>query len=76
MKTFSIDQAKENFDEILEHAEQGGTVFIVGENGEAYELVATIVPKKGPRKAGSARGRVKMADDFDAPLPEFEPYLE
>ena len=76
MKTFSIDQAKENLDEILEHAKQGGTVFIVGENGEAYELVATIVPKKGPRKAGSARGRVKMADDFDAPLPEFEPYLE
>lgn len=76
MKTFTIDEAKENLDKVLEHAKQGGTVFIVGENDEAYELVATIVPKKGPRKAGRLKGKIKITDEFYEPLPEFKPYTE
>ncbi len=30
---------------------------------------------QAPREPGSAKGRVHIHDDFDAPLPEFEPYL-
>lgn len=32
-------------------------------------------PARQPRKAGSAEGQVKMADDFDAPLPDFDEYM-
>jgi hypothetical protein len=28
-----------------------------------------------PRKAGSAKGMVKMSDDFDAPLDDFAEYM-
>ena len=29
-----------------------------------------------PRRAGSAKGQVTIADDFDAPLDEFKEYTE
>ncbi len=74
MKTFTIDEAKENLDKVLEHAKQGGTVILVGEDNQAYQLVATIVPKKGPRKAGRLKGKIKLTDEFFEALPEFEPY--
>ena len=32
MKTFTVQEAKDNFDEVLKHAAQGGTVIIVGDD--------------------------------------------
>lgn len=74
MKTFTIDEAKQNLDKVLEHAKAGGTAIIVGEDNQAYQLVATIAPKPGPRKAGRLKGKIKITDEFYEPLPEFEPY--
>ena len=48
----------------------------VGEYDEAYELVSTIVPKKGPRKPGRLKGKIMISNDFDEPLPEFKQYME
>jgi antitoxin (DNA-binding transcriptional repressor) of toxin-antitoxin stability system len=76
MKTFTVEDAKQNLDAVLDHAKQGGTVIIIGEDDKAYELVATIVPKKGPRKAGLFKGKIKITDEFFEPLPEFKPYME
>lgn len=76
MKTFTVEEAKANLDAVLEHAAQGGTVIIIGEDEKAYQLVATIAPKKGPRKAGLFKGKIKITDDFDEPMPEFKPYME
>lgn len=76
MKTFTVEEAKQNLDAVLEHARQGGTVIIIDEDDKAYELVATIVPKKGPRKPGSAKGKIIITDEFYEPLPEFKPYME
>ncbi len=76
MKTFTIEEAKQNLDEVLEHANQGGTVIIIGEDEKAYEIVSTIVPKKGARKAGLFKGQIKVTDEFFEPLPEFKPYME
>ena len=76
MKTFTVEEAKQNLDAVLEHAKQGGTVIIIGEDDKDYKLVSTIVPKKGPRKAGRLKGKIKITDEFYEPLPEFEPYME
>ena len=73
MKTFTIDEARDDLDALLEHARQGGTV-IIADADQAYKLVATIAPRKGPRKAGSAKGKMILTDEFFEPLPEFEPY--
>lgn len=74
MKTFTLEEAKQDLDKVLEHANQGGTVIIIGEDDKAYQLVSTIIPKKGPRKPGSAKGDMILTDEFFEPLPEFEPY--
>ena len=76
MKTFTVEEAKQNLDEVLEHANQGGTVILIGDDEQAYELVSTIVPKKGARKAGLFKGQIKITDEFYEPLPEFKPYME
>ncbi len=76
MKTFTVQEAKENLDKVLEHANEGGTVILIGEDDKAYELVATIIPKKGPRKAGLFKDQIKITNEFYEPLPEFKPYME
>ncbi len=75
MKQFTVEEAKQNLDAVLNHAMQGGTVIIIGEDDQAYELVATIAPKKSPRKAGLFKGKIKITDEFHVPLPEFKPYM-
>ena len=76
MKQFTVAEAKNDLDAVLDHARQGGTVIIKEADGKAFKLVSTIIPKKGPRKAGRLKGKLVIADDFDAPLPEFEPYMK
>lgn len=76
MKTFTVEQAKQNLEAVLEHAKEGGTVLIIGEDDKAYELVATILPKEGPRTPGRLKGQIKITDEFFEPLPEFKPYME
>ena len=74
MKTFIVEEAKQNLDDVLEHTKNGGTVVIIGEDDQAFKLVATIMPKPGPRKAGRLKGKIKITDEFYEPLSEFEPY--
>ena len=76
MKTFTLEEAKQDLDKVLEHAKQGGTVILIGEDNQAYKLVSTHIPKKGPRKAGRLKGKIKITDEFYEPLPEFEPYTK
>ena len=45
------------------------------------ELVEMLAKEPSPEppariKPGSARGLVSMAEDFDAPLADFEPYMK
>ena len=76
MMKVTVDEAKKNLDEALEHAKAGGTVLIIGEDEQAYKLVATIYTKPGPRKAGRLKGKIMITDEFYEPLPEFEPYTK
>ena len=76
MKQFTVAEAKNDLDAVLEHARQGGTVLITEDDGKAYKVVSTIVPKNGPRKPGMFKGQITIAEDFDDPLPEFEPYMK
>ena len=75
MKKFTYEAAKENFDEMMEHAQEGLHVYVTGSDGREYLLTLEYSPPNKPRRPGSARGRVWMAEDFDAPLPEMAPYM-
>jgi antitoxin (DNA-binding transcriptional repressor) of toxin-antitoxin stability system len=59
---------------LIDAALRGEPVFIE-RDGEALVQLIPLKQTFHPRKAGSAKGMVKMADDFDAPLDDFAPYM-
>jgi antitoxin (DNA-binding transcriptional repressor) of toxin-antitoxin stability system len=67
MESYSVQEAQDHLQKLIDEAQHGKTVLILGENDEAVQLVPVKAPAK-PRKAGSARGLIKMSPDFDAPL--------
>jgi antitoxin (DNA-binding transcriptional repressor) of toxin-antitoxin stability system len=75
MKQVHIDEAKERLSDLIDATLRGEIVYIATDD----ERLVRLVPEgfaKGPRKAGGAKGQIKMADDFDAPLEEFAEYLK
>ncbi|MCE2473052.1 MAG: type II toxin-antitoxin system prevent-host-death family antitoxin [Anaerolineae bacterium] len=76
MKNYTMETAAADFDELMEHAQQGLVVNIIGSDGREYELKLKPLPPKKPRKAGLFKGKIKITDEFYEPLPEFKPYME
>ncbi len=65
----NISEAKSKFSKLINQVIAGEEI-IVAKSGKP---VAKIVPIEKPtqnRKPGSAKGKITIADDFDAPLPE------
>jgi prevent-host-death family protein len=73
MTRVNIAQAKARFSELVRKALSGEEVVIARDNKPLLTLVPLVRPGQ-PRVPGSARGRVRMAPDFDAPVPDFEDY--
>jgi prevent-host-death family protein len=67
-RTVNVHEAKTHLSRLLERVANGEEVTIA----KAGKPVARLVPvgKPGMRKLGIDAGRVVVADDFDAPLPE------
>jgi len=67
--TINVYAAKTRLSELIDRASQGEEI-VIARNGRP---VARLSPYKAlgtKRKLGSLEGRVKIAADFDAPLPE------
>jgi antitoxin (DNA-binding transcriptional repressor) of toxin-antitoxin stability system len=75
MVQYSLRDAQDRLEELVDDAQQGKTVVILDEKNRAVKLVPVPMVSV-PRKAGSARGQIKMAADFDAPLPDFDDYMQ
>jgi antitoxin (DNA-binding transcriptional repressor) of toxin-antitoxin stability system len=73
MQQVPLNEAQEQLLSLVNAALQGETVLIVRDDQHTVQLVP-VAPGKQPRKAGSAKGLVWIADDFDAPLPDFREY--
>ena len=68
-KTVNVHEAKTHLSRLLEEVRQGEEVVIAKAGKPVARLVAvTKEPKR--RQPGSAKGRIWIAEDFDAPLPE------
>ena len=72
----NVHEAKTHLSRLLEQVRLGEEV-VIAKSGKP---VARLVAIEGPRKRrvpGSAKGRIKIAEDFDAPLPdEIQRYFE
>lgn len=73
MEQYSLQEAQDHLKELITNAQQGKTIVILDENNQAVRLVPLNTMSK-PRKAGSAKGLIKMADDFDTQLSDFDEY--
>ncbi|MEM1115046.1 MAG: type II toxin-antitoxin system prevent-host-death family antitoxin [Bacteroidota bacterium] len=71
--TVGLNEAKERLPELVEEAASGEEVVISRGDGASFRLVPVATARLSP-VFGSARGLVDMADDFDDPVPGFEPY--
>ena len=74
MFEIDISQAKAQLDALLQTALAGDDVIITKNNQPVLKLsrVGQTVKR---RQSGSARGQIKMAEDFDAPLDDFREYM-
>jgi prevent-host-death family protein len=68
MAKVNLYEAKTSLSELVERAAAGEEIIIAKAGKPRARLVplASAVPERRP---GRARGRIRIADDFDAPLP-------
>ena len=70
-KQYNVAEAKAHFSTLVREALRGQEVVIARDNRPLVKLVPV---DPGPRVPGSAKGQVRMAPDFDAPLDDFADY--
>ena len=70
-RTYNIHEAKTNLSRLIEQAQRGDDVVIARAGVPVVRLVAVSLPT-GERPLGTEAGRLVIADDFDARLPDSE----
>jgi prevent-host-death family protein len=66
--TVNTHEAKTNFSQLLRQV-QAGEEIVIAKSGTPVARLVPIVHDVITRSPGSAKGKVVLAGDFDAPLP-------
>ena len=74
MMQLTVDEAKNQLSELLKAASKGEQVIIQNHEGQDFQIISLAPTVKHPQY-GSAKGIVKMLDNFDDPIEEFENYM-
>lgn len=69
MQTVNIHEAKTNFSKLVDAAANGEEI-IIAKAGTPTARLVPIQVQKPVRMPGSMKGKIKIASDFDAPLPD------
>jgi prevent-host-death family protein len=69
---YNMADAKARLSSVVRETLAGAEVVIAKDNKPLVRLVP--IKGHGRRAPGSAKGQVRMAPDFDAPLDDFAPY--
>jgi prevent-host-death family protein len=69
MQTVNIHEAKTHLSKLID-AVMKGEVIIIAKAGKPAAKLVPITVEKPKRKPGMLKGKIKIADDFDAPLPD------
>ena len=67
--TVNMHEAKTHFSKLIERVRRGEEI-IVAKAGKPVAKLLPIAQGAQVRVPGSARGKITMADDFEAPLPD------
>ena len=68
-RVVNVHEAKTHLSELLERVQRGEEV-IVAKAGKPVARLVLFAPRPPRRTPGSAAGKVRVAPDFDAPLPD------
>lgn len=67
MQTVGLGEAKKSLDTLVDAASRGEVITITKAGRPVAQLVA-VLAQPPVRKPGSMKGKIWIADDFDAPL--------
>ena len=67
--TVNVHEAKTHFSKLLRRVRQGEEI-IVAKAGKPVAKLVPVAPGAVRRVPGSARGKITVAENFDAPLPD------
>ena len=73
MYQVNLAEAIARLRDLINAAVSGETVFI--KNDQQVVQLVPVVPSERRPQFGSAKGLIVMADDFDAPLADFDEYM-
>ena len=74
MIKLTLNEAQSQLPDLLKAASKGEQVIIQNNEGQDFQLISLPTTVKHPQY-GSAKGIVKMLDNFDDPIEEFEEYI-
>jgi prevent-host-death family protein len=69
METVNIYDAKTRLSQLVDRAASGEDI-VVSRHGKPLVRITRLAQDKRPIRFGVLKGRVKIAADFDAPLPD------
>jgi prevent-host-death family protein len=67
--TVNIFEAKTQLSKLIELAEKGEDI-VIARAGKPVVRLTRLDPVKRPIRYGGLKGKIWVADDFDAPLPD------
>ena len=74
MQNVDISQAKQHLSELVEKTICGAEI-IITKGGQPVAKIVGIPKRRKQRKFGSAKGLIKISEDFDKPLEDFKEYM-
>lgn len=69
MQVVNIDDAKTHFSKLIEAVTQGEKI-VIAKAGKPAAMLVPMQTQKPVRKPGAMKGKIKVAADFDSPLPD------
>jgi antitoxin (DNA-binding transcriptional repressor) of toxin-antitoxin stability system len=70
MKTIELDDLRADPVRFIRELESGEDFVVVDHSRTVAEVHAIVAPTATRRPFGLAAGKIQIADDFDAPLPD------
>ncbi len=69
MQTVNIHEAKTHLSKLIEAVAEGEDV-VIAKAGKPLVRMVPFAQHKPMRRLGGLKGKVRIAEDFDAPLPD------
>ena len=69
MRTVNIHAAKTHLSRLVEEAAAGEEI-VIAKAGKPIARLCPLAGRRGKRKLGGLEGRLRIPEDFDAPLPD------